>query len=570
VRALRLWGLPVLLLALQVQLLFAQDEPIEHTKKNPAVRHVEIVAPQQDTSKAAPKSEERPLPKFDLPEFIITGTASVDVPNLDKIMIDDSAVVPRRMLPSSEKFSRDRKTLELEMKSSEGDIQAQAGTYSGFAKAGIGTYFTPQAELQFGRSIPDYDYSLDGKYYLTKGYAPNTNKSSGGVTAYGGTTLTSSGLPVLRNAALNGKLGYQSESYHFYGSAAPKLQRTLSDFQLSAGLENQILNDLPYSAGISLRSFDISDSSTSVNETRLDLNYQTSFAVASHPVQAAVHFMSASGGLVFMDLSAGVQNYWYGALLFEGSLHWFWAKGMAGQDLARLCPNLTVSYQMTSLHQVYMFYEPVFVPMTLQSSMIVNRFLSAASTVKHEYIRDAGEIGIESNWSEAVQSRVSLNVKSARDLPVFSDSSRQGVWTLAYGGLATIVTFCAEMVAKLNSNDYFASNILLRSANDSFLGGKIPYTPAVEVWCSAHHRFGTSMAVSADVRFSGKRTTDFAGTDSLSISSYAVIDVAGEYAPVDFLRITVAIKNLTDTQFETWRGYKEFPLTMQLDAQIKW
>jgi hypothetical protein len=565
---LRIWELAIFLFVLQVQVLMAQEEQRESAKKNPAARHVEMKAPEQDTSKAPAKTEQRPLPKFDLPEFIITGTASIDLPNLEKIMTDDSAEVPRHMLKSSEKIPRDRETLELQMKNREGDLPAQAGSYSGFAKAGIGTYFTPQMELQVGRSVPEYFYSLGGKYFRTKGFAPNTDRSNGGFTAYGGTTLTSSSLPVLQDAALNGKLGYRSESFHFYGSQVPNLQRTLSDFQLQAGLENQTLIDLPYSAGIILESFDIADSSASANETRLDLNYQTSFPIASLPVQTKFHFMTASGGLAFMDLSAGVQNYRYGGILFEGFLHWYWAKGMAGQDLARLCPNVTASYQISSQHRIYISYEPMFVPMSFASNMIVNRFLSAASTVQHEYIRDAGELGIESHWTEAVQSRVFLNVKSVRDLPMFSDSSRQGVWMLAYGGLAAIATFCAEMVAKLNSNDYFASNILLRSTNDSFSGGKIPYTPAVEIWCSAVHKIGTAVAVSADARFTGERTTDLAGKAALS--KYAVVDIRCEYAPVDFLRLSAGIQNITDTKFEVWRGYKEFPLTMQFDAQIKW
>ena len=562
----RLWEVPVFLLVVQVSL--AQEEQIENTKKNPTARHVEMKAPEHDTSKTQAKTEQRPLPKFDLPEFIITGTASIDLPKLEKIMTDDSADVPRRILKSSEKIPRDRETLELQMNNREGDPLAQAAPYSGFAKAGIGTFFTPQAELQLGRSVPEYFYSLGGKYFLTKGYAPNTDRSSGGFMAYGGTTLTSSSLPVLQDAGFNSKLGYRSESFHFYGSASPDLQRTFSDFQLSAGLENQTVKYLPYSAGISLESLDISDSSASANETRFDLYYQTSFPIASLPVQTRFHFMSASGGLAFMDLSAGVQNYRYGSFLFEGSLHWYWAQGMAGQDMARLCPNIMASYQISFQHRIYISYEPMFVPMTLASNMIVNRFLSAASTVIHEYIRDAGELGVESYWTEALSSRVLLDVKTVRDLPMFSDFSRQGVWLLAYGGTATIATFCAEMVAKLNSNDYFASNILLRSMNDSFTSGKIPYAPAVEFLCSAIHKFGTTVVVSADARFTGERTTDLAGTSALS--KYTVVDVCCEYSPVDYLRLSAGIKNLTDTHFEIWHGYKEFPLTMQFDAQIKW
>jgi hypothetical protein len=562
------WVLPVFLLAVPLQVLLAQDVQIKNAKKNPSARRVEMKAPEKDTSTVSEKTEQRPLPKFDLPEFIITGTASIDLPKLEKIMTDDSADVPRRIVKSSETISRDRETLALEMKSRVGDMPGEIGKYSGFATAGMGTYFTPRAELQFGQSIPDYYYSLGGKYFLTQGYAPNTDRSGGGFKASGGTMLTSSSLQVLQDAAFNGNLGYRSETFHFYGSDSPDLQRTFSDFQLSAGLENQTLSYLPFSAGISLESLDISDSSAAKNETRLDLNYLTSYSIASLPLQTKVHFMSASGGLAFMDLSAGVQSYRYSGILFEASLHWYWAKGMASQNMGRLCPNFLASCQISSQHRIYGSYEPMFVPMTLASNLTVNRFLSAASTVIHEYIRDAGELGIESHWTEALSTRVSLNVKSVHDLPVFSESIRHGVWLLAYGGRATITTFCAEMVAKLNSNDYFASHIVLRSLNDSFSSGKVPYTPAVEIWCSAIHKFGATVAVNADARFTGERTADFTGTTALS--KYAVVDVRCEYSPVDYLKLSAGINNLTDTHFEVWRGYQEFPLTMQVDAQIKW
>ena len=92
---------------------------------------------------------------------------------------------------------------------------------------------------------------------------------------------------------------------------------------------------------------------------------------------------------------------------------------------------------------------------------------------------------------------------------MFSDSTPQGVRMPAIGGQATIVIFCSEMVAKLKSNDYFASNILPRSTEDSFRGGKFPYTSAIEAWCSTIYKFGTAFAVNEETRFAGERTTDF-------------------------------------------------------------
>ena len=564
---LRLWKLQVLLLAVQVLILFAQEKQIEQIKKNPISRPMEISKAQKDTIETPTKTRQRPLPKFDLPEYIITGTASVDLPKLENISVDYSPITMQPISKPTEKILRDRETLELEMKGRDEDSKTQTNIYSGFIKVGIGTYFTPLAELQYGQTLPEYFYSFGGKYFLTKGYAQNTDQSGGSFSAFGGTSLISS-LPIFQNAAINGELDYRSESFHFYGSATPNLQRTISDFLIQTILENQTLNHFPYSVGISLESTDISDSSTSKTETRLDLNYQTSFLITSLIVRTNLQLIMATGGISFMNLSAKTQDYLCGDLLLEGSLHLYWAKGMEEQNLVRLYPELKVSYQATSQHRLFASYQQIIVPMTLASNIIENRFLSATSIVRHEDVTGMGELGIESSWTDAVRSRVYLNVKFARDLPMFSDSSRQGVWMLAYGGQTTIATFCAEMVAKLNSNDYFASNILLRSTNNSFIGGKIPYAPAIEVLCSAIHRFGTAVAVSANARFTGERTTDLSGRTTLP--KHTIVDVSCEYTPINFLRLAVGIRNLTDSQFEIWRGYREFPLTMQIDVQIKW
>jgi hypothetical protein len=150
----------------------------------------------------------------------------------------------------------------------------------------------------------------------------------------------------------------------------------------------------------------------------------------------------------------------------------------------------------------------------------------------------------------------------------FSDSSRPRVWTTVYSGNVTIITFCAEMVAKFESNDYFASTIMLRSIKDSFLGKRIPYFPTIEAGCHASHRFRKAIVVSADVRFIGEQQADFIGGSP--VLGYTVIDVNGEYAPLDFLRLLIGIKNLTDARYETWRGYREFPLTMYVTVQVKW
>jgi outer membrane receptor protein involved in Fe transport len=255
-------------------------------------------------------------------------------------------------------------------------------------------------------------------------------------------------------------------------------------------------------------------------------------------------------------------------MIFEGSLHFYWAKGTAGQNLVRLRPHLTASYQLTASHRIYASYMPIFLPMTLSSNTQVNRFLSTASVVRQTDITDAGEIGIESDWSSAIQSHISFNVQSMRDLTMFSDSSHSGIWVTAYGGRTTVVTLCGEVVAKLKSNDYFASNIILRSIKDSYWNKAIPYTPNLEGSFSARHGFGRKIAGSVYIRLVGERKADFDG--DVSLPKYIVIDMNGEYTPFNFIKIMIGMKNLTGTRYEIWKGYQEFPMTIHAALQIKW
>ncbi len=559
------WSL-MLLVVIPATVLIAQENKKDQEKKNPESQNLSIGAPQQDTSNVVPKVVQKQLPKFDLPEYVITGVASVDLPKVEKISFEDIKDVMYTKGKSFGNKQRERETMELKVKRLD-DSQAELNTYSGMVQLGIGSYFTPQAELWFGQSLPKFQYTFGGTYHLTDGFAQHTDQSGGSFTAAGKTYLASD-VPLIQNAALDGGFGYKSESFHFYGSTTPSLQRTISNFQLNAGIENQNANNFPYLAGISLSNVDVSDSSASVSETRFDVNLQTTLNMVSLPLQMKFHGMTASGGLSFMDVSGGIQNYQFAGLIFEGSLHMYWAEGMAGQSLFRLRPHLIVRCPLTSQHSVYVSYEPMVIPLTLASNIQVNRFLSADSRIRHADVSNTGELGVESDWNEMIRSRLSLGVKTISDMTMFSDSARQGVWTTAYSGNVTIITFCAEMVAKFESNDYFASTIMLRSIQDSFLGRRIPYFPTIEAQCRASHRFRTAIVASADVRFVGEQQADFVG--KAKVSGYAVLDVGGEYAPLDYLRLSIGIKNLTGARYEMWKGYREFPLTMYASVQVKW
>jgi len=439
--------------------------------------------------------------------------------------------------------------------------------HSGFAETGIGTYFTPHMTVGFGQVLPEFSYTLNGIYHLSKGFAPNTDRSDGRLSARGETSLASN-APLLKNTSLDGLFEYQSKSFHFYGSQVPEFTRTVSGVTAEAAIQNQLRKVLPYTAGISMTTLNISDSNALTKERCIDFHGQTAPAISSLPIQTNLRLLSASGGLGFMDLSGGIENYFSAGISLKGSLHLYWANGMAGQHIASLRPHILASYQMNSTHRIYAAFEPQVIPQTLALNMVGNQYLSASSAVHHTDVTNSGDLGLESGWSSQVRSRLSFSVKSIKDLPLFSDLTRQGVWTTVYSGQTTIVIFYAEMFAKLTSNDYFASSILLRSARDSYSGRQIPYTPAVEVECKGSHNFGSTVVANVRVKVVGEREADLTGDGILP--GYAVFDVDGEYAVLQSLKISARIKNIFNANYELWRGYQEFPLMIETAVQIFW
>jgi outer membrane cobalamin receptor len=236
--------------------------------------------------------------------------------------------------------------------------------------------------------------------------------------------------------------------------------------------------------------------------------------------------------------------------------------------MVRLRPHISVNYQMSKQHRIYAAYEPSVAPLTLATILSKNRYLESSATVGHQDITNSVELGLESDWSVAIRSRCSFRVQSVKDNALFSELSSKPGWGLIYGEKTIIMIGLIEMVAKLTVNDYFAYGVLLRSAKDSFWGNRIPYSSPHEVNVKATHVFGSVASVSMDLKILGERYTDV--TNINTIPGFVVLDVSGEYKPMDFLKFFVTVHNLTNTKYYIWNRYQEFPLTIHFAVQLNW
>ena len=375
-------------------------------------------------------------------------------------------------------------------------------------------------------------------------------------------------ISLFDDAILQGELKSTANSYHFYGSQIPGTKRTRLGFGVSARLENNTSNYRRTSIESSVFSTNVMDSTAKIQETCLNLCFLSTTQIWSVPFQITGNVISASNGLGMLNLAGGIDDYKLADVTMSCNLQFYWARGMAGQDLLELRPNISAAYKIKPNHQIRASYTPTILPMSLSSAIEINQFLSTESNIRHTNIEHACQLSFVSDLTDKIRSRLAFQIQLFRDFSFFTDTSRMGIWTLASGGHTRIKIIHAEMFAKLASNDYFSTSILLRSTKDANWRSDIPYLPTVEAKCRAHHQIGSTIDVGVDLQFVGDRIAEPSG--SSSVSEYTVVNLEGEYRFCNQNKLIIGVRNLLNSRYEIWRGYQEYPRTIFSAIHVQW
>jgi hypothetical protein len=477
----------LLLIALFATLFCSRAGAQEEQKREPTARVLELPATLRDS--IAEKEKAR-LPKIDLPEYTITGRAVIDLPTVEKQSPpDDSQSTALAMLMNAP-LVRTRKTVESSVGSKPEMQGINPSKYEGKMFASLGTFFTSHAGIWFGQDLASFDYSANGEYYRTKGFAPFTDRSGGRVGAGAGTTLSSYN-PWVDQAKVRGSVSYRTDTYNWYGTRTPTMSRNRTDLVLRVGLSNWTGMFLPYEGDLGLESFQVIDSSTSVVETQVTLTGASRLSVSSFPLNVRFdgRFGSLADGfrssaVTWVDLQAGTQHYAWNSVGIRGSLHAYVGAGMDRQSMFRVYPHVTFDYRMDSRNVLIASYEPAVRAASFSSEVFANRYLSGMSKLRHTDDQQDATLALESSWSEETRTRFAVHIQSMLDYPLYADSLSQGIWQLAYGGRTTIASFSAGIFAKFAANDYFSGTLTANTSRNSLTGSTVPYLPTIELSAS--------------------------------------------------------------------------------------
>ena len=559
----------LLLTAVAVPTVFAR-QVAEPARREPPPRTIEVPSTKTETPTQDARQNQE-LPKIELPEYVITGIESIDLPDVEKSTPAESGILApgtdagpgrREALATAPRVSTDRPGQTLELPDTRARIAAS-----------IGTFASPRAQAWFGQRYADFDYGLSADYHKTGGYAPNTGRS-GGSAALDGGYLVRAENPYFDAARVSGLLGFASETYKLYGSIQPTSARTNDGVNFAAGFASSVKSPWQYRAGVGLSTFAVKESSLSARQNLAEFSAASDIPTPIVPLAADVRISLATRTALvdentsMVKLGVESERAWWDSFYAQAGLALYVAKGMAGQNLTRLYPTAAVGYHFPSVHTATLAYQPQVRFSTLDGLVGANPYLSSSATIRHINVplRFAGVL--ESEWSDAIVTRLAVRWEQWKDEPLYADTAGTGLWTLEYAGTTTRLEAELEAFANLSANDYVAVSIVGRSSRIDETSVPVPYVPEAEGSASYRHRFALGIDLLARVSVFGRRNTQLDREDFLD--GYAIAGLRAEYSPLEPLTVFVDLDNLLDVRYEVWKGYRAHPFLLTAGVSYTW
>ncbi len=532
-------------------------------------------AVQIPVDKPAPSSQDTAtvgqLPKIELPEYVITGVASIDLPTVQKITLTEQGVDTAAGSGRSarrEASGSSARMIEW-MEQGAGLLPETRARLS----ASMGTFLTPRADGWFAQRYENFDYGVSASYYKTNGFAPQTNRSGGTATIDGG-YLLSAESPYFNAARLSGLFDYSSETYRLYGSLDSSARRVTDGVRFRAGFSSAIGSPWQYRAGFTYSTAAVKDSSLSARQNLAEFTAAADIPTALVPVTASARISLATRSALsdentsIIVLGAQSERAWFDAFFAQAGLHLYVAKGMADQKLTRLYPSAAVGYEFPSVHTFMLGYQGDVRFFVLDDFVALNPYVSSTVLVRHMNVPVKLSGVLESEWSQSMVTRLSVRWEQRTDEALFSDSTGRGVWDLEYLGKTRRLEAELEAFANLSSIGYFALSIVGRSTEILETAVGVPYVPEAEVSLLYRYDFPMGISVSPRMSIFGRRNTDPRREEILG--GYVIGGLRAEYSPLASLMVFADIDNLFDVRYEVWKGYRGHPFLATVGLSYTW
>ncbi|HTX18734.1 MAG TPA: hypothetical protein VMG34_08740 [Bacteroidota bacterium] len=535
-------------------------------KKEPGERNV-----------AVPEEGAAPLPKIDLPEFLITGQEAIDLPPTSKpIEEEDRIYSPGALSPG-------RKDIKVDVgQKPETSVATPEGQMNGRVLAGMGMYTSPTLEGWFGKDYDQGGVLFHAGYESSAGYISNTNRQKTDL-GFSGDYRPPATSGLLSGSRLEGGLSFSGKSYRAFGSTDPSQARSLNDLRIHAGISSSVPSSFfeapaVYSAGVNWNGSSLDDS-TNASQNDFGFSAQASSQKWGIPLRGWLDFQTSA---VSMNLPAGTATHapqWFTiGLSGERSLTQllqasvgvaqYLYSGNVRPSSGRFFPTVDLRYFASGDATVFLKYDPTVRRNTLFSLAAANNYILNREELRQSEVPVALTVGSDFNLDENSQGRGSLSYRSIGNYPYFMEIGSAKVWDVMY--LPTVHVTEADLEGSYRLSPGGTAVLLAswNSTTEADSANSVPNIPSFRISGIYRRSIDSALSVEGYARYVSKRWTNFA--HSSANAGFIDVGLRGDYRLLDNLQAELNVENLFDQHYYLWGGYLEQPAYVSLAFTYRW
>jgi hypothetical protein len=508
------------------------------------------------------------LPKFDLPEFDITGQARTRLDNASKGTTEEPWETRGSAIGNQQRES----VTSLGNPSLPGTHSAVTG-FTGRADGGYGSFDTPFLNLWLGVSSPSSGLLFRSGYKSSDGHLPNADYREG-LAFLSGNVIPSQRPAFMGVTSVRADVGYRGAEYRLYGSPTPERQRDVRGVGGDLSVRGVAEGLFDYQALAEIKSFSLRDvDGADETEFGARLEAERTFNATAVEANVALHrdsysSSSSSQGPFFNEASFRVYHPLTDQLQLMGGLALYVHRGSEAESKVNFYPAAGISWAVQDRLTLFASVVPHVERTSLSRLVGVNPYLEGRSPLHHpQYSTDAAlgaAVETEIGWKGSA----TMTYQRVKNLAIFVESATGGTWDAFYDGTTRLLGVEGEASGNLGARSNLSFSIRVQGSRNSATGRAVPYTPTLRFSAYCRYKFPSGISIEPVVRYVGSQFANLEHT--AEVPSYFQVDVKTEYEILPRFAVGVTLGNVLNQKHEQWRGYRGIPRNITASARYSW
>lgn len=505
---------------------------------------------------------------IELPDFVITGVQTVDVPSAAK---EKASLVSTL---SKDFFLPQYSPEELPMAdidnplSKKFDLWSGEKYYDGNVYFGFGRYTLPEGKFFMGQNFGNYLFLIDLLGSNTKDYVPYSsyNISSMSITNEFYINNSSNFLPGMK-IYLDGN--FFRDNYYFYNSANPTMERMTNNGYAEAGISNSSNRYLNYNASLSGSKLLINENG--FRETNVSVDGGMEFKLPNFSIgvntkytqQNLTKSLSGNNNYYFFDINPVIKISTTSDLKVEAGVNYaatdysyfFYPFGNIRLRLSRdlMFTAAFSPHAEFNTHRNFILSN-IYYNLGTIDNLFTKYKIDLSAAFKYQYYKYF-EIGISGGYAKI------------DDYYYFDESVEKGKFNI--NNVNGVNKFDIKLDLLFHPGPmgkFYGEVILQKVSNDS--DQNLPYNPNIKTSLGYSYLFPFGFELAAEYKAALGYYSDILNRKEMP--AYHNISLTFGYNIVNNLQLKFKLQNLLNRTNYIWNGYQEKPLDFILGIDYKW